>query len=187
MEWETALFRLFEEKLIAVRLQKGFGLGSGGYNVEAFVSFARSIGNRRFARAGFAFEHHVRAVLLAVKLPFEWRAKTEGKRTPDFLFPSGRAYHDSAFPAERLRMLGTKTTCKDRWRQVINEAARIKLKHLLTLESAISEDQTSEMKEENVQLVVPKGIQPTYSESQRDWLKSFAEFLTEIRSLNPRF
>jgi hypothetical protein len=30
-------------------------------------------------------------------------------------------------------MLGVKTTCSDRWRQVLAEADRIQLKHLLTL------------------------------------------------------
>ncbi|MGP3699913.1 type II restriction endonuclease, partial [Rhodobacter sp. NSM] len=57
-----------------------------------------------------------------------------GKR-PDFLFPSQIAYRDPSFPPARLRMLVTKTTCRDRWRQVINEAGRIQVKHLLTLQS----------------------------------------------------
>jgi hypothetical protein len=183
MEWETALFRLFEEKLIALRLEQGFRISAERYDVAGFISFARSIGNRRFARAGFAFEHHVKAVLLANKVPFEWHAQTEGKRTPDFLFPSGQDYRNRDFPANQLRMLATKTTCKDRWRQVINEAARIEVKHLLTLEPAISHDQTSEMQEEQVQLVIPRGIQPSYTESQRKWIMSFSDFLDEIKTL----
>jgi hypothetical protein len=33
-------------------------------------------------------------------------------------------------------MLGAKTTCKDRWRQVLTEAIKIPHKHLFTLETA---------------------------------------------------
>lgn len=42
-------------------------------------------------------------------------------------------------------MLGVKSTCKDRWRQVLSEAKRIDNKHLATLEPGISENQTAEM------------------------------------------
>jgi hypothetical protein len=183
MEWETILFRLFEERLLSIRLEAGFGSRQDGYDVEGFIKVARSIGNRRFARAGLAFEHHVRAILVANDMAFEWHARTEGKRTPDFLFPSGTHYRDPAFSPELLRMLGTKTSCKDRWRQVINEAARVSTKHLLTLEPAISEDQTTEMREERVQLVVPTAVQATYTAAQRNWLKSLSDFLSEAKAL----
>ncbi|EJA5030400.1 hypothetical protein MU985_004932 [Salmonella enterica] len=42
-------------------------------------------------------------------------------------------------------MLAYKSTCKDRWRQMLNEAVRIPDKHLLTLESSICENQTNEI------------------------------------------
>lgn len=35
-------------------------------------------------------------------------------------------------------MLGAKTTIKERWRQVLEEANRIERKHLITLEPAVS-------------------------------------------------
>jgi len=47
------------------------------------------------------------------------------------------------------------TTCKDRWRQVINEADRIPEKHLFTLQPTISKNQLREMTDEKVHLVVP--------------------------------
>jgi hypothetical protein len=183
MEWETALFRLFEERLVAVRLEQGFEKDGGGYDVESFISFSRSIGNRRFSRAGHAFEHHVKAVLGCHGVEYGWHVRTEGKRTPDFIFPSAEKYHDAAFPAEVLRMLGVKTSCKDRWRQIINEAARVGRKHLLTLEPGISEDQTNEMQEENVVLVVPSSIHETYTSSQRERLLSVTEFISEVKAL----
>ena len=54
-------------------------------------------------------------------------------------------------------MLAAKTTCKDRWRQIINEADRIKLKHLITLQEGVSEAQFREMQEAGVQRIRAEG------------------------------
>ena len=78
-------------------------------------------------------------------------------------------------------MLGAKTTVKDRWRQVLEEADRIDRKHLITLEGAISENQTCEMISRNLQLVVPKPIHESFSEVQQTWLYSVEDFLSEVR------
>ena len=78
-------------------------------------------------------------------------------------------------------MLGVKSTCKDRWRQVLAEAARIQRKHLFTLETSISLNQTNEMQANLLQLVVPRGLQDTYSEQQRTWLLDLAGFITLVR------
>jgi hypothetical protein len=79
-------------------------------------------------------------------------------------------------------MLGSKSTVKDRWRQVLSEAARIDPKHLLTLEPAVSENQTDEMRAKSLQLVVPKRLHATYRLSQRSWLMSFRAFIAVVRS-----
>ena len=39
----------------------------------------------------------------------------------------------------RSRMLAAKTTCHDRWRQLIDTAGPIPVKHLLTLQEGVSE------------------------------------------------
>jgi len=78
-------------------------------------------------------------------------------------------------------MLGAKTTCKDRWRQVLTEAARINNKHLMTIEPAISENQTSEMHHHGLQLVVPRSIHKTFQPSQQEWLLDVSEFITLVR------
>jgi hypothetical protein len=74
---------------------------------------------------------------------------------PDFLFLSEAAYQDAAFPDAQLRMLAVKTTCCDRWRQVLNQADRVKVKHLLTLQEGASEGQFAEMTGAGMQLVIP--------------------------------
>ncbi len=77
-------------------------------------------------------------------------------------------------------MLGAKSTCKDRWRQILTEADRIPKKHLITLEPSISENQTDEMRKENVSLIVPTAIQLTYSNLQRKWIRNVAQFIKII-------
>lgn len=61
------------------------------------------------------------------------------------------------------------------------EADRIGRKHLITIEAAISENQTKEMKAKNVQLVLPREIHNTYLSSQREWLYSVEDFLKEVK------
>jgi hypothetical protein len=50
----------------------------------------------------------------------------EHKSKPDFIFPGIAEYHDPHFDLNKLTMLGVKTTCSDRWRQVLAEADRIR-------------------------------------------------------------
>ena len=78
-------------------------------------------------------------------------------------------------------MLGAKSTCKDRWRQVLPEAAKIPHKHLFTLEPGISEDQTDQMRVVSLQLVVPKPVSESYSQSQKEWLWDLSNFIDHVR------
>lgn len=81
----------------------------------------------------------------------------------------------------RLTMLGVKSTCKDRWRQVLAEADRIDHKHLLTLETSISIHQTDEMRAKKLQLVLPRGLHETYMPGQQAWLMDIASFSAIVR------
>ncbi len=184
MSWldeEEHLFKLLERHIVAEKLKMGFG--EHGDDVDEFVKFSLSVQNRRKSRAGHAFENHIEQILLENDLRFDRGAKTEGKQTPDFLFPSGECYKDSNFQCSKLRMLGAKTSCKERWRQVLAEASRISRKHLITIEPAISEDQTNQMRIMNVQLVVPRVIQATYSPMQITGLMTLNDFLLEIKGI----
>ena len=108
-------------------------------------------------------------------------AITENKAKPDFIFPDIAAYHNSSFDPLRLTMLGVKSTCKDRWRQVLAEADRVDHKHLLTLETSISGHQTDEMQAKNLQLVLPRGLHETYTSAQQAWLMDIASFTALVR------
>lgn len=176
IEREEQLFRALEEYIVRDKLAAGFT------DVDDFVAFSLSVHNRRKSRMGYALENHFRAILEAREIPHSYNQPTENRARPDFLFPGIVQYRNPGFPAERLRMLGAKSTCKDRWRQVLSEAARISPKHLLTLEPGISESQTNEMRSANLQLVIPEPLHYTYSNNQRAWLQTIEHFLQLVGS-----
>jgi hypothetical protein len=183
MEREEILFRTLEKHLIAEQLSSGsfFVLespsGGSDVDVDGFLSYSLSIQNRRKSRAGQALENHVEQLFISRNICFARAKATENNSKPDFIFPGIAEYRDSAFDVARLTMLGAKSTCKDRWRQVLAEAARISHKHLLTLEAAISENQTNEMRSQNLQLIVPAALRGTYSQRQQQWLMNVDDFI----------
>lgn len=175
IEWmtqEEKLFRSLEKHLICERIKEGFG-----EDVDAFVSYSLSIHNRRKSRVGYAFENHIEEIFVRNNIRYDRTKVTENRSRPDFIFPGIAAYHDPTFPTERLSMLGVKSSCKDRWRQVLSEARRIPEKHLLTLEPGISLAQTDEMAANGLRLVVPREIQMSYSEQQKQHLMTLHELI----------
>ena len=186
MDHEEKLFRIYERHLVQDRLREGFG--EDGADVDGFISFSLSVQNRRKSRVGHAFEHYLSEIFTAHGLRFEQGGgkgfTTENNSKPDFLFPNFESYKNPAFPTEHLHMLGAKTTCKDRWRQVLSEADKITSKHLITLEAAISERQTSEMQSQQLRLIIPKAIHSTYTSTQAKWLLTLETFVESIKPSN---
>ncbi len=177
---EEILFKQMEEYLIRERLKQGFVDGDK-VNVDAFIRFSLSVHNRRKSRAGLSLENHVEELLNCHNISYVHTPTTENKSKPDFLFPSIEIYRDVNYPVEYLTMLGVKSSCKDRWRQVLAEADRISRKCLLTLEAAISENQTNEMTYKNIQLIVPESIHGTYTDHQRKRLWKVRDLLEELK------
>jgi hypothetical protein len=176
---EEFLFKTFEKHLVRQRMRNGFG--DDGLDVDQFISFSLSVHNRRKSRAGYSLENHLDYIFQGNRILFSRGAITERRSKPDFLFPGTEYYKDSAFDERFLKMLGSKTTAKDRWRQVIPEADRISNKHLITLEPSISITQTNEMKEHNVTLVVPESVRSTYTEKQQSEILSLSGFIEFIK------
>lgn len=179
MAWlnhEEAMFRRLEKRIVANRISEGF-VNEGDVDVDGFIKYSLGVQNRRKSRMGHSFENHLRAVFDAHHIRYDHQVITEKGKKPDFIFPGEQEYFDSEFRVELLTMLAAKSTCKDRWPQVLPEAERIVKKHLATLEPAISTPQTDTMRDSNVQLIVPLGIQDSYSEDQQAWLWSLADFL----------
>jgi len=183
LEWvktEYSTFKAIEKNIYKDYLTTPFG------ELEPLIAFANSALNRRKSRAGKSLEHHINFLFSSYSLPFSHPGKSEGNKKPDFLLPSNESYANISFPKEDLVFLGAKTTCKDRWRQILNEANRIERKHLLTLQQGISPNQLDEMEEEKVTLVVPKPYHSFYPVDYRHRLwtvEKFIEFAEEKYSI----
>lgn len=182
IETEEAMFYAFERHIVSKRIAEGFVEADGATDVDGFMKYSLSVQNRRKSRAGYSLENHLVALFSAHSLAFDHGKKTEANKKPDFLFPSSAAYQDANFDCSRLTLLGSKSTCKDRWRQVLSEGARVRQKHLVTLEPGISRNQTDEMAAEGLQLVVPLAIHASYLESQKSWLFSLSAFIEMVRT-----
>lgn len=176
---EYMLFREIESKILLPNLQNGFT------DVEEFLSLSKSVLNRRKSRAGKGFEHHLAKLFTLNSLQFEEQVVTEINKKPDFLFPSLAKYRDLTYPSDRLVTLAAKTTCKDRWRQIITESDRLidKPKFLCTLQQGISAKQMQEMEDAKVVLVVPKQFWTYYPADARGKLWSVKKFIDHIHSI----
>jgi hypothetical protein len=177
-EREELLFRTLERHIVEKRLDAGFS------DVDDFVRYSLSVHNRRKSRVGHALENHLEHLFRQYKIPHSRGPVTENKSRPDFIFPGIKEYRSTEFPAARLRMLGVKSTCKDRWRQVLSEAGRIHKKHLFTLEAGISMNQLAEMNAHSLTLVLPRSIHSTISHGHGSHIIDLAEFLNVLSNSN---
>ena len=171
---EELLFRTMERAIVQNRLDAGFE------DVDDFMNFSLSVQNRRKSRAGYALENHLERILSMREVAYSRGKATEGRSTTDFVFPGIAEYKDPKFPTEGLTMLGVKSTCKDRWRQVLAEAKRVSEKHLLTLEPSISLSQTEEMRSHFLRLVLPTALHGSYLPEQQEWLMSVHDFVSMV-------
>jgi hypothetical protein len=173
---EFQLFKVIENDRYNHRIKTPFK------SVEELVEAANTILNRRKSRAGKSLEHHLSEIFSTFQLNFSTQAVTEDNKKPDFLFPNSEAYNDPKFNRKKLVTLASKTTCKDRWRQILNEADKIKTKHLFTLQQGISKNQLTEMYKYNVCLVVPKQYLTSFPPDFRDKILTLDKFVTHIQS-----
>lgn len=183
LEQEEMLFRLFEKHLMQDQITSGFK------DIEEFIGLAKSVLNRRKSRVGHSFENHLQQIFTDKEIRFSEQAITENKSKPDFVFPEIKFYH--LIPQfkdlkEDVTILGAKYSCKDRWRQVLSEAKFVDEKYLITIESGITNSQTSEMRANKLQLIVPEEIHVTYSTDQQEWLLSLDEFIWQLRQRQSR-
>lgn len=176
---EYRLFRAVESHRYGDSVSKGFA------TVDDFLKLANTLLNSRKSRAGKSFEHHLAALFTGNGIQFAEQVVTEENKKPDFIFPSSEAYHDASFDDGRLVFLAAKTTCKDRWRQILNEADRFKgkTKYLCTLQQGMTVKQVNEMTAEEVVLVVPKPYIPYYPKDKQGGILTIADFIQKVKSL----
>ena len=182
LKWTEEEYRLFK----AIENDRYGQIVAGGFaTVDDFISMANQVLNRRKSRAGKSLEHHLAAIFDEQGVRYTAQAITEGNKKPDFLFPSEEAYHDMSFLVENLCTLAAKTTCKDRWRQILNEADRLRdeNKYLCTMQQGISAAQMDEMQSEKVILVVPKPYISSYPKDRRDRIWTISMFVNYVKKI----
>lgn len=175
IDTEFKLFHFFEERFYKPIYSSPFS------DCQALIDFSNEILNRRKSRAGKSLEHHLSTIFTNASLRFDEQKVTEDNKKPDFIFPGIAEYHNYLFPAEDLVFLGAKTTCKDRWRQVLTEADRIDTKYLFTLQQGVSTSQLQEMKHSNLILVVPAPNKSCFDPAYKNDLYSLSEFINMVR------
>lgn len=178
-EEEYRLFRAIEHDRYGSTVSRGFA------TVDDFITLANQVLNRRKSRAGKSLEHHLSAIFDENRIEYTAQGVTEGNKKPDFLFPSEEAYHDMTFSIEKLCTLAAKTTCKDRWRQILNEADRLRDEHkyLCTMQQGISAAQMDEMQAEKVILVVPKPYINAYPRDRQDRIWTISRFVGYVKEM----
>lgn len=173
---EYRLFRMVERKIFQPDWQRLFA------SLDDLINTAMKILQARKSRAGRALENHVEYIFRREQIPFEMRKDVDGTK-PDVIIPSKAAYDDPAFPTAKLLIIGVKTTCKDRWRQVTKEGPRVETKHILTLQEGISSNQLEEMHRSNVRLIVPKPLHKKYPDERAVALIDVDSFITSVKQL----
>jgi type II restriction enzyme len=173
MKAEHRLFRLVERQLCLPEVRRLFK------DIDDFLKTAAALMNRRKSRAGRSIRNHVEYLLKDASIPFEVRPEIRGE--PDIVIPSKAAYDDPKFPAEKLFVVGVKTTCKNRWREVAQEAPRIEWKHLITIQEGVSARQLAQMNQHKVALVVPQKLHSRYPHVKGVHLMDVEGFIRTVR------
>jgi hypothetical protein len=174
VECEYGLFKVVE---IAIELPHVRAFTT----IDEFTARALSVLNRRKSRAGTSLELHLKTIFDEEHVAYDGRKVTENNNEPDFIFPSIDAYRARPAGDPSLRMLAVKTTCKDRWRQVLPEAEKVPQKHLFTLDTGISAAQHDQMRGAGVQLVVPADRVSDYPPQVRAQLLTLEAFIVLVR------
>lgn len=174
----TEMFFGYESHVLQPILDRHFA-EQESIDISTFFDVAKRHMNSRYSRAGYTFEHHISALLDVHGVAHQRVTKRlpDGSK-PDFLFPGTGAYGDADAPLDLLTFLGAKTTTKERWMQVVAEAPRIKVRHLMTMDRELNGEILAAMDNNDVVPVVPVPIvRNSYPDTLSQSLMTVSEFL----------
>lgn len=152
---ETSLYFAIEADVYQPRYDV---LAASNPRLTEIIDFAMSVQQSRRTRRGASLQNHFSSLLDDRNISYAAQCETEDGERPDFVTPSCDAYHDLGFSANGLRMVACKTTAKERWRQVLNEAARIPEKYLLTIDPDMTAAVIAAMKANSLLPFVPRPV-----------------------------
>lgn len=141
-----------------------------------------SLRQSRVSRAGTMMELFLCHIFETAGIRYEWGARIEGGKLPDFVFPGAREYADKTFPETNLRILGAKTSLKDRWRQILAEGDRVYKKHGVTRDISVTSKMFNQMLEAAFYVVIPEQLKSQYMDPAPN-LITLDEFIGEVRHI----
>lgn len=181
LDEESRLFFSIEKVLGEQRFNSL--IRDGKVPLEEALTVTMSILQSRKSRRGHSLQHHFAALLDREEIPYSAQCQTERGETPDFVIPGARQYADPAFPDARLRLVACKTRVRERWRQILNEAARIDEKYLLTVDHDLSREALTQMHGAKLRPFMPKAIRDdSYPAELRPQIRTVAELVTALRA-----
>lgn len=144
-----------------------------------------SASQQRKSRAGYSYEHHIEAMLVDGKIPFEKQVVIEAKKRPDFILPSLGFISSGETIAKTGLILSAKTTLRERWKQVEREKGDRNL-YLTTVDESIASNAIEDMCNIGVQLVVPEGLmdKKKYEYAGHKNVLTFRQFCDDIVAPN---
>jgi hypothetical protein len=168
VEWD--LFREFqrrERSVALVRLVMGDMPGqiTAGKVIQSLIdrlhdidALMLSAAQQRKSRAGYSFEHHIEAMLVAGDIPFEKQVIMDAKKRPDFVLPSLKVLRKPPSPGlgDGL-ILSAKTTLRERWKQVQREMGSHEM-FLATVDETVAGNAIEDMATMGITLVVPEAL-----------------------------
>ncbi len=167
IEWD--LFREYQRRERSVELVR-LVLGDAPQSIDAkdivrrlIDRFAEidalmlSASQQRKSRAGYSYEHHIEAMLIGGRIPFEKQVLIESKKRPDFILPSLAFVDSGRKNAATGLILSAKTTLRERWKQVEREKGTRRL-FLATVDENIAGNALEDMASLGINLVVPESL-----------------------------
>lgn len=182
LDAETALYQHLEEQIGQRQLDELVASGTMAFGDVTQLVMKRL--QSRKSRRGLSLQNHFAALLQREQISFDEQCRTEHGERPDFLVPGCAAYNNAAYPSDRLRMVACKSVLRERWDQMLNEAARIAEKYLLTLDLALTDATISDIRRNNVRLFIPSVVaDAAYRHHvQRSEIQSVAELINRLRA-----
>lgn len=146
-----------------------------------------SASQQRKSRAGYSYEHHIEAMLIGGKIPYQKQVLMESRKRSDFVLPS-ISYLSRAESSVPGLILSANTTLRERWKQVEREKGAREL-FLTTVDENIAGNVIEDMASFGVYLVIPESLR-TAKETEyanHSNVLSFREFCDVIATRIPEW
>lgn len=139
-----------------------------------------SAAQQRKSRAGYSFEHHIEAMLIGGRIPFQKQVLIQAKKRPDFILPSFSLYDELGRTPREALVLSAKTTLRERWKQVNQEIKECDL-YLATVDENIATNAIEDMASQGIMLIVPESLKnsDTTEYRKQSSVLSFRTFFDE--------